>query len=50
MLARTHQAAAPWVVVEAEQKRYARVKVLEETCRLVEEGMRRWNVEVPDPD
>jgi AMP-polyphosphate phosphotransferase len=49
MLERTDHEPAPWVVVEAEQKRYGRVRVLEETCRLVEAGMRRWNIEVPEP-
>jgi polyphosphate kinase 2 (PPK2 family) len=47
MLARTDHELAPWVVVEAEQKRYARVRVLEETCRLVEAGMTRWKVPLP---
>jgi polyphosphate kinase 2 (PPK2 family) len=47
MLERTDHEAAPWVVVPAEQKRYARVQVLEETCRLVEEGMVRWGVVPP---
>ena len=47
MLARTHHDDAPWVAVEAEQKRYGRVRVLEETNRLIEIGMRRWGIEVP---
>jgi polyphosphate kinase 2 (PPK2 family) len=47
MLERTDHEPAPWVVVEAEQKRYARVRVLEETCRVVEAGMVRWGVELP---
>ena len=48
MLERTDHDPAPWVVVEAEQKRYGRVRVLEETCRLIEAGMRRWGIDVPD--
>jgi polyphosphate kinase 2 (PPK2 family) len=47
MLDRTDHPDAPWVVVEAEQKRYGRVKVLEETIRLVEAGMARWDISVP---
>ena len=47
MLERTDHEDAPWVVVSAEQKRYARVQVLEETCRLVEDGMARWGVPLP---
>jgi polyphosphate kinase 2 (PPK2 family) len=47
MLERTDHEPARWVLVEAEQKRFARVKVLEETCRLVEAGMKRWGVPTP---
>lgn len=47
MLERTSHPDAPWVVVEAEQKRYARVKVLEETIRLIEAGLTRWGITVP---
>ncbi|HET6662991.1 MAG TPA: UDP-galactose-lipid carrier transferase [Acidimicrobiales bacterium] len=47
MLARTDHEPAPWSVVPAEQKRYARVWVLEETCRQIEAGMKRWDVTLP---
>ena len=47
MLERTHHDDAPWVAVEAEQKRHARVRVLEETNRLVELGMKRWGISPP---
>jgi polyphosphate kinase 2 (PPK2 family) len=47
MLARTDHPAASWVVVPAESKRYARVQVLEETCRVLEEGMASWGIEFP---
>jgi polyphosphate kinase 2 (PPK2 family) len=47
MLHRTDHPDAPWVAVEAESKRYARVRVVEETCRLLERGMARWNIAVP---
>jgi polyphosphate kinase 2 (PPK2 family) len=38
MVARTSHDAAPWQLVEAEDKRYARVKVVETVCRAIEEG------------
>ena len=44
MLERTSHPEAPWVVVEAEQKRFARVKVMEETIRLIEAGLPRWGI------
>src|SRR5919204_608634 len=40
MLERTDQPLARWHVVEAESKRYARVKVVETTIAEVEAGMR----------
>jgi polyphosphate kinase 2 (PPK2 family) len=49
MLERTSHPEAPWVVVEAEQKRFARVKVLEETIRSIEAGLPRWGITVPAP-
>jgi polyphosphate kinase 2 (PPK2 family) len=39
MLARTSHDAAPWHLVEADDKRYARVKVIETVCRSIEDGM-----------
>jgi polyphosphate kinase 2 (PPK2 family) len=52
MLERTDHPAASWVAVPAESKRYARVQVLEETCRALEVGMAKWGIEMPllDPD
>jgi polyphosphate kinase 2 (PPK2 family) len=47
MLERTSHPEAPWIVVEAEQKRFARVKVLEETIRSIEAGLPRWGITVP---
>jgi polyphosphate kinase 2 (PPK2 family) len=38
MVARTSHDAAPWHLVEAEDKRYARVKVVETVCRRIEDG------------
>jgi polyphosphate kinase 2 (PPK2 family) len=47
MLARTDQPYAPWHLVPADSKRYARVMVLETTIGDIEEGMRRWGLEPP---
>lgn len=49
MLERTDKPYAPWTPVEGDSKRYARVKVLEETVAQVEAGMRRWGFEPPPP-
>jgi polyphosphate kinase 2 (PPK2 family) len=40
MLERTDHALAPWHLIEAESKRYARVKVLETAMNEIEQGMR----------
>ncbi|MBV9205465.1 MAG: UDP-galactose-lipid carrier transferase [Actinobacteria bacterium] len=47
MLERTAHAAAPWVLVEAEDKRWARVKVAESVVRAIEAGMAARNLPVP---
>ena len=47
MLDRTDHAAAPWVLVEAEDKRWARVKVTESVVRAIEAGMAGRNIPVP---
>ena len=49
MLGRSDQPNAPWSLIGAESKRYARVKVIETTCERIEEGMREWGVEPPPP-
>jgi polyphosphate kinase 2 (PPK2 family) len=49
MVARTDQPNAPWVLVEADSKRYARVKVVETVNERIEEGMREWGMEPPKP-
>jgi AMP-polyphosphate phosphotransferase len=49
MLARTDQPYAPWDVIAAESKRYARVSVIETVIKRIEEGMARHDVEVPQP-
>ena len=47
MLDRTDHAAAPWVLVEAEDKRWARVKVVESVVQAIEAGLARHNLAVP---
>jgi AMP-polyphosphate phosphotransferase len=47
MLARTDHAAAPWVLVEAEDKRWARVKVVESVVEAIEAGMAKRNLPLP---
>ena len=47
MLERTDHEAAPWQLVEAESKRYARVKVVETVIELIEQGMRAQGIEPP---
>src|SRR5215204_3951410 len=49
MIERTSHDFAPWTLVEGDSKRYARVKVLEETCRQIEAGMVRWGFKPPPP-
>jgi polyphosphate kinase 2 (PPK2 family) len=47
MLERTDTPAAPWHLVEAESKRYARVKVIETVVAAAEEGLRRHGTRPP---
>jgi AMP-polyphosphate phosphotransferase len=47
MLERTDHEAAPWELVEADSKRYARVKVVETVCDRIEAGMRAVGVKPP---
>jgi AMP-polyphosphate phosphotransferase len=49
MVARTDQPYAPWHLIPAESKRYARVAVLETVISRIEEGMRNWGIEPPAP-
>jgi AMP-polyphosphate phosphotransferase len=50
MLARTDQEPhARWHLIEANSKRYARVKVLETVIAEIENGMRRHGIEPPPP-
>ena len=47
MLARTSTDAAPWVLVEGDSKRFARVKVIEETCAAIEAALERHGIAIP---
>jgi polyphosphate kinase 2 (PPK2 family) len=47
MLERCDHELARWQLVEAESKRYARVKVLETVCAMIETGMRERGFEPP---
>ncbi len=47
MVRETSTGFAPWTLVEAESKRYARVKVIETVIAAAEDGMRRQGIDVP---
>jgi polyphosphate kinase 2 (PPK2 family) len=49
MLELTHTDTAPWDVIAAENKRYARVRVIETVVARVEDGMRLAGIKVPPP-
>ncbi|MGH2954509.1 MAG: polyphosphate kinase 2 family protein [Solirubrobacterales bacterium] len=49
MFARTDEPHAPWLPIEADSKRYARVRVIETVIERIEEGMRQWGMEPPAP-
>ncbi len=50
MLARTDRSGAPWHVVAGDDKRWARVAVLEAVCEAIEADLsaRGWDLELPD--
>jgi AMP-polyphosphate phosphotransferase len=50
MFERTDHDLAPWDVISGEQKRVARVQVLETAIHRVEQGMVRWGMAVPPAD
>jgi polyphosphate kinase 2 (PPK2 family) len=43
MFDRTDHAAAPWDVISADQKKWARIAVLETTIKRIEAGLELWN-------
>ncbi len=47
MFAKTSHKLSPWDVIPAEQKRYGRIAVLETLNRRIEDGMRRFGMDVP---
>jgi AMP-polyphosphate phosphotransferase len=47
MLTETSTGFAPWTLVEADSKRYARVKVIETVIAAAEDGMRRHGMKIP---
>ncbi len=49
MLARTDEPNAPWSVIPADSKRYARVTVIETVIERIEDGMRERGIEPPEP-
>jgi polyphosphate kinase 2 (PPK2 family) len=49
MVARTDQPYAPWHLIPADSKRYARVKVVETVIEEIESGMRKWGFDPPPP-
>ncbi len=49
MFGRTDQPYAPWHPIEANSKRYARVKVIRTVIERIEQGMTQWGMEPPPP-
>jgi AMP-polyphosphate phosphotransferase len=49
MLARTDLPEAPWILVEGESKRFARVKVMESVVEQIERGCAARGFELPEP-
>lgn len=47
MLQRTDHPAAPWHVIAAEDKRWARVAVVNQVCDAVEAGLRKAGLDIP---
>jgi polyphosphate kinase 2 (PPK2 family) len=48
MLERTDHADAPWTLIEAENKRWARVKVLDTVVQAIDAGIERHGVVAPE--
>lgn len=49
MFERTDHELAPWDLIGANNKRYARVAVIERLNERIEEGMARWGCSIPEP-
>ena len=50
MFARTDHELAPWDVVGRRAEALRRIAVLERLNERIEEGMRRFDMAIPDPD
>ena len=50
MFERTDHEFAPWDIISGENKRLARVQVMEVAIQRVEHGMARWGMAVPPPE
>jgi polyphosphate kinase 2 (PPK2 family) len=50
MFAKTDHELAPWDIISGEQKRHARLRVIEVLNERVEAGMQRWGTPVPSID
>ena len=50
MFERTDRPDAPWHLIPAESKRYARIAVLDATIEAIEAGMHKWGFEPPPSD
>jgi len=48
-VARTDQPYAPWHLIEADSKRFARVKVIETVIDRIEHGLTQWGMKLPAP-
>lgn len=48
MFRETSTDAAPWTVIPGENKRYARVAVIETVIEAMEKGMERWEIALPE--
>lgn len=48
MLVQTDTAAAPWTLVEGDSKRWARVKVVEHTCDVLEAALADHGLDLPE--
>ena len=47
MFEKTHTECAPWHVIPADSKRYARVQVLKTVNEAIEENMKKWGIDLP---
>jgi AMP-polyphosphate phosphotransferase len=47
---KTDHVLAPWDLIAAEQKRFARVAVVERLNERIEDGMKRWGCDIPAPE